>query len=155
MNQIAPFIAVVICATIVIGLLLAMRYKARELKHKETLAALEKGVGLPERQSAPWTPRIYLLRGMVWLFVGLASLVAISAIVGSSRRPVSLESRLNAVNNARFRGATPAEAEMLLNSPREEEEGMPVGIAFLALIPIGVGLAYLIFYRVESKKLLS
>jgi cadmium resistance protein CadD (predicted permease) len=30
-----------------------------------------------------------------------------------------------------------------------------MGIGFLGLIPIGVGLAYLIFYRVESKKLLS
>lgn len=31
----------------------------------------------------------------------------------------------------------------------------PSGLAFLGLIPTGVGLAYLIFYRVESGKLLS
>ena len=43
---------------------------------------------------------------------------------------------------------------MLLHAQREEV-GMPIGVAFLGLIPIGVGLAYLIFYRAESKKLLS
>jgi len=130
------------------------RFRTRELDHKERLAAIEKGVDLPARVTAPWTPRTYLLHGMIWLFAGLATFVALSAIAATSHHQVSLEERLAAVNDARFRGATPAEVEMLLNAPRGEE-GMPMGIGFLGLIPVGVGLAYLIFYRIESKKLLS
>jgi len=130
------------------------RFRMRELDHRETLAAIEKGVDLPARETAPWTPRTYLLHGMIWLFAGLASFVALSAIAITSRRIVPVEARIAAINDARFRGATPAELEMLLNAPRGEE-GMPVGLGFLGLIPVGVGLAYLIFYRIESKKLLS
>jgi hypothetical protein len=105
------------------------------------------------RGGAPWTPRTYLLHGMIWLFVGIASLVALSAVAVTSRRPISWEARLAAVNDARFRGATPEELQILLNSLREED-GIPIGLGFLGFIPIGVGLAYLIFYKVESKKLL-
>jgi len=130
------------------------RFRARELDHKERLAAIEKGVDLPARETAPWTPRTYLLHGMIWLFAGLASFVALTGIARTSRHVVSIEARIAAVNDARFRGATPAELEMILNAPRGEE-GIPMGIGFLGFIPIGVGLAYLIFYRVESKKLLS
>jgi len=38
------------------------RFRARELDHKERLAAIEKGVDLPARETAPWTPRTYLLQ---------------------------------------------------------------------------------------------
>lgn len=130
------------------------RFRTRELDHRERLAAIEKGVDLPVRETAPWTPRTYLLHGMIWLFAGLASFVALLGIAASSRHVVSVESRIAAVNDARFRGATPAEIEMLLHAP-PREEGIPIGVGFLGFIPIGVGLAYLIFYRVESKKLLS
>jgi hypothetical protein len=130
------------------------RFRIRELDHKEKLAAIEKGVDPPARQSAPWTTRTYLLHGMIWLFAGLATFVALSAIASTSHHPMPVEARIAAVNDARFRGATPAELEMLLHAPREEE-GIPIGIGFLGLIPVGVGLAYLIFYRIESRKLLS
>jgi uncharacterized protein DUF6249 len=139
---------------VVFALALSFRFRAREMEHKQKLAAIEKGVESPVPQSAPWTPRTYLLHGMIWLFVGIASFLALSAVAVTSRRPVSWEARLAAVNDARFRGATPEELQILLNSSREEE-GVPMGLGFLGLIPIGVGLAYLIFYRVESRKLLS
>jgi hypothetical protein len=148
------FLIVFVFAGSIVVVSLNNRFRVRDLEHKETLVALEKGVDLPARQTEPWTPRIYLLRGMVWLFVGLTSFLALSAIAITSRRQIPLESRLAAVNDARLRGATPAEVEMLLHAQREEV-GMPIGVAFLGLIPIGVGLAYLIFYRAESKKLLS
>jgi hypothetical protein len=154
MNPQPNLIAFVIGGTIIIAMFFAVRYNARELQHKETLAALEKGVSLPPRQTEPWTPRVYLLRGMIWLFVGLTSFVALSAIAITSRRQMPLETRLREVNTARLNGATPAEVEILLQSPREEV-GMPIGVAFLGLIPVGVGLAYLIFYKVESRKLVS
>jgi hypothetical protein len=133
---------------------LALRFRARELEHKQTIAAMEKGLELPVARSAPWTPRTYLLHGMIWFFAGLASFAALTAIAVTSHRQLPWEVRLAAVNDARRSGATPEEIQILLNSPRQEE-GLPLGLGFLGFIPIGVGLAYLIFYRVESKKLLS
>jgi hypothetical protein len=133
---------------------LGLRFRQREWQHKEALAALEKGVDPPVVQSAPWTPRSYLLHGMIWLFVGVASFVALSAVAVTSRRTLPYEVRLSAAMDARAHGATPEEVQILLNSPREET-GFPLGIGFLGLIPIGVGLAYLIFYRVEGRKVIS
>lgn len=130
------------------------RFRERELAHKETLAALEKGVDLPVRQAAPWTPRTYLLHGMIWLFAGLAAIVSISAVAVTARRPVTVEERVFSVTDARARGATPAEIDFLLKAPREEDR-LPIGLALLGLIPVAIGLAYLIFYRVESRKLVS
>jgi hypothetical protein len=155
MNATVLVVTVFSFTAVVFGLALTFRFREREMQHRQRLAAIEKGVEPPVPQSAPWTPRTYLLHGMIWLFVGIASFVALSAVAATSRRPVSWEARLAAVNDARFRGATPEELEILLKSPREEETEIPIGLGFLGFIPIGVGLAYLIFYRVESKKLLS
>ena len=95
----------------------AKRRKFYELHHKERLAAIEKGVELP-----PLPPELfgdgpkrrprYLLRGLVWLFVGLGCLVGLHGITA--------------------------------------HEGERVWL--LGLIPTGVGLAYLIYYFVEGKK---
>jgi hypothetical protein len=133
---------------------LGLRYRTRELEHRRMLAAIEKGVDPLVPPSAPWSSRTYLLHGMIWLFVGISVFLGLTAIAVTSRRQQPWESRLAAVNDARFRGATPEEIQMLLNSPRQEE-GVPMGIGFLGLIPASVGIAYLIFYRLESKKLLS
>jgi hypothetical protein len=101
---------------IVFGLIcvaLAFRYKKRELQHRERLAALERGIAASElvAASAPWTPRVYLLRGLMWLFAGLGLTVFLLGLSVS--------------------------------------DGPPKGAALLGLIPIGVGLAYLITYRAE------
>jgi hypothetical protein len=130
------------------------RFRVRELEHKEALAALEKGVDLPVRQTQPWTPRIYLLHGMIWLFAGLGAMAALIGISATSVRVPSMEEKLRAVSEARSRGATPEEAQMLLHDPHTEQ-GIPVGVGLLGLIPVGIGMAYLIFYGVERKKLIS
>jgi hypothetical protein len=152
MDSTVIFVTVFAFTAVAFGL--ALRFRAREMEHKRMLAAIEKGVDPPLPQSAPWTARTYLLHGMIWLFAGIASFVALTAIAVTSHRMLPWEARLAAVNDARQHGATPEELQILLNSPREEE-GLPIGLAFLGFIPIGVGLAYLIFYRVESRKLLS
>lgn len=139
---------------VIVVITLNNRFRVREIEHKETLAALEKGVDLPARQSAPWTPRTYLLHGMIWLFAGITSFVAIAAISLTSIRPQTVEEKLHTASIIRAGGATPDEIQLLMND-RQSKPQLPVGLAFLGLIPVGVGLAYLIFYRVESKKLLS
>ena len=155
MNPETFLFTLVVFAAIIITMVLYSRHSAREFEHKEKLAALEKGVDLPVRQTAPWTPRTYLLHGMIWLFAGLASIVAMFAIAATSNRQPSVEEKLRAVSDARVRGATPEEIQLLLNEPYRGEERIPIGLSMLGLIPTGVGLAYLIFYRIESRKLLS
>jgi hypothetical protein len=154
MEPLVFFIVLFIFVGAIVFVTLNNRFRERELVHKETLAALEKGVDLPVRQSAPWTARTYLLHGMIWLFAGLAAIFAISAVAVTARHPVTMQERLYAVTDARARGATPEELDILLKAPREEER-IPIGLGLLGLIPVGIGLAYLIFYRVESRKLLS
>jgi hypothetical protein len=130
------------------------RYRVRELVHKETLAALEKGQPIPIPQAQPWSPRVYLLRGMIWLFAGLAAAVAISALAAIPPRPITAWEKFDQVTRARERGATPEEIQLIMNETSRDQRP-PVAIGLLGLIPASVGLAYLIFYRVESKKLLS
>ena len=64
-----------VLSAIVIICALAFRHRRRERQHKERLAAIDKGAPLPAltdiEQRAPWTPRVYLLRGMMWLFSGI------------------------------------------------------------------------------------
>lgn len=115
-----PIVAIVMSLAIPIVAIItdyAKRRKIYELHHKERLAAIEKGVDLP-----PLPPELfgagpkgrprYLLRGLVWLFVGLGALVGLYGITGHESEKVWL----------------------------------------LGLIPTGVGLAYLIYYFVEGKR---
>ena len=91
------------------------RHQGLQIRHAERMAALEKGVALP-----PETPvrgqHAYLLRGLIWLFIGIAiSIFAFLVFVSETNH-----------------GALPVIA--------------------IGLIPIGVGAAYLIVYRVENKE---
>ena len=54
------------------------------LHHRERMAAIEKGVEVPPlpevffaEDTAPYTPRRNLLKGLIWLFVGLGVLLAL------------------------------------------------------------------------------
>jgi Domain of unknown function (DUF6249) len=140
-------IAGVICAA------LYLRFRARELQHKERLAALEKGTPLPDLYDEPQSPRsptrIYLLRGMMWLFSGIAIVAFLSAIASFSRQPPRLESRLYRAQDLKKLGATDEQIRAAEEEP--SRDGIPEGVALLGLVPIGIGLAYLIFYRVEKK----
>ena len=71
-----------IMAVLVVLPSLFMRYKWQTLRHVERMAALEKGAQLPMDpvESAPWTPRIYLLRGLIWLFSGIAVVIFLGGL---------------------------------------------------------------------------
>jgi hypothetical protein len=91
------------------------RRQLMELHHLERMAAIERGMEIPPLPielidgSARRRQRTSLLPGLVWLFVGLAILIALGSIA--------------------------------------EDEAM------LGLLPTGVGLAYLIYYFVEGRKI--
>ena len=81
-----------------------------ELRHKERMAALEKGIDLPPDppEMDVRRPR-FLLKGLVWSFTGAGIYLALDALAGADE-------------------------------------------AKLGLIPVAVGLAYLVYYAVQGRK---
>jgi hypothetical protein len=152
----------VLSAAFIIGWALFFRYKRHELRHKERMTAIEKGAELPaeppEKPPVPWSPRVYLLRGLIWLFTGAglsAFLLGLSLTIVS--HPARLEDRLWRAQNLRHNGATEEEIKQYLSqsqsqSQKEPRNEFPAGVALIGLIPMGVGLAYLIYYRGESHR---
>ena len=113
-----------VLATILMFAAMVARYKHRELQHRERMAAIEKGGALPPLEElvpkpAPPASRTLLLRGLVWLFVGIAIVVSFAGIAGMG--------------------------------PRHSDDPGPA-IGLIGLIPIGVGLAYLVTWRSERAK---
>jgi hypothetical protein len=114
-----PIISIIMGIGIgMLGMYLGFR-KRKELLtcyHQERMAAIEKGIDCPpwpERllsdEDASPSPRRHLLKGLVWLFIGLAASVAVYATVDIRR-------------------------------------------ALFGLIPVGIGLAHLIYYAVEGRR---
>ncbi len=133
---------------------LYLRHKRVVLRHTERLAALEKGVALPDLEepskAAPWTPRVYLLRGTLWLFSGVALTLMIASISLTSHHDRPMSSRMWEAKRLHDMGATEQQIQAYWRTP--QPDGMPLGVASIGLIPIGVGLAYLVFYRKEREQ---
>ncbi len=150
-------VMMVLSAAAIIIWSLVLRYKRQQLRHQERMAAIEKGAELPaepaEKPPVPWSPRIYLLRGLVWLFTGIGLTVflfGVSLSVGAHRE--TMEDRLWRAQNLRHEGATEDEVKQLINSKDPVRKDFPEGFALIGLIPIGVGLAYIIYYRGEDRR---
>jgi len=142
-------------ATVLVMAAMATRFKQRELQHRERMAALEKGGALPPlsepaSQPASFNPRTLLLRGLLWLFTGIAITIVMAgvALLGQHEEPAWV--RVSQANNARNMGASEAQILQIINDRRPD--GPNPGIALIGLIPIGVGLAYLITYRTERRR---
>ncbi len=117
-----PIIAIVLgigIAMLAIFLSYRRRKETFALYHQERMAALDKGVELPPlpdfllteggKPSGPYNPHQHLLKGLVWLFIGIGLGIALWQTVG-------------------------------------------LDWALFSLIPVGIGLAQLIYYFVEGKK---
>jgi len=153
-------ILMVLSAAAIIIWSLVLRYKRHEMRHRERMTAIEKGAELPadppEKPPVPWSPRVYLLRGLIWLFTGLGlSTFLLGLSLTIVPHQPNFEDRLWRVQNLRQNGATEEEIKQLLSQsqnqgpPRGE---FPAGISLVGLIPMGVGLAYLIYYRGEGHR---
>lgn len=108
-----PIIAILMgVGTVIVGIISRHRQLLQrvDLRHRERLAAMEKGLELPPEtlDSDIRRPR-FLLRGLIWTFVGVAAYFPLRGLAGT-------------------------------------DESM------LAMIPLAVGLAYLIYYFVQGRK---
>jgi len=153
-EAIASLIALAMAMLIVV-LALYLRYRKHQMFHKERLAALEKGVPVPAAYTpAPWSPRVYLLRGLLWALGGVALTVFLLSVALSTQRPRTIEDTLwRAKNLANSAGISIDEAKKAIEKDQNsQQEGMPSGMALLGLIPISVGAAYLIFYYTGERR---
>jgi NO-binding membrane sensor protein with MHYT domain len=113
LSSLIPIVALIVAWAIAF-IALDFRKRTRELRHKERMAALEKGIELTDEPAL--ARNAYLLRGLIWLFLG----------VGISCFFLAL---------------------WIAEHDRDEAAMSAVG-----LIPFGVGIAYLIVYRVETRQ---
>jgi Domain of unknown function (DUF6249) len=147
-------IFLIVMAVLVVLPSLFMRYKWQTLRHQERMAALEKGAQLPVEpiENPPWTSRIYLLRGLIWLFSGIAVVIFLGGLAMTDVEMDSLESRMWRAEQLRSAGMPEEQWKRVINEPAQQHQRIPNGLALIGLVPIGVGLAYLIFYAGERKQ---
>ena len=148
-------VLLLIAILIMILAALYLRYRNLQMFHKERMAALEKGVPVPVGHAlAPWSPRVYLLRGLLWSFAGAALIISLLGISASTRRPESAESALwRARNLVQQYNIPETEAKQIAENDRQARQyGLPWSVALLGLIPVGVGLAYMVFYYTGDRR---
>ena len=146
-------------ALVIIVLALWIRHRNQQMAHQERLAALEKGTALPLRPAKdPWSPRVYLLRGLIWTFGGATLTIALLGASLSDHRHYrdSAEVRAWHARNVSQNLQIPLEQARQIVEKDEAERaaqdtGMPPAICLFGLIPLGVGLAYLVFYRAAGQ----
>jgi len=144
-------------AACMLATVLYYRHKKAELTHVERMAAIEKGVALPAIEPprpAPDPIRRYLLAGMIWLFsgVGLAIFLFALSVTLPKADMNTLQERQAKAEALRHLGASDEELRRVIYEQDRAGARMPVGISTIGLIPMGVGLAYLIFYAAERKR---
>jgi hypothetical protein len=62
-----------------------------------------------------------------------------------------MSSKVWQVKNLRDNGATDEQIQQYMRDADKERDGLPLGAATVGLIPMGVGVAYLMFYRKEQQ----
>jgi len=136
---------------VVLGILF-VRNRQQQMLHEERMAALEKGTTIPlGPPPKPWSPRVYLLRGLIWTFSGLALGVCLAGLSTTSSRPYPVEvTAANARSVSQLLDIPLDQARKMVE--RDQEHGMPVGVALLGLIPLGVGIAYLIYFWTDPAR---
>jgi len=130
---------------------LYLRFRRRELQHKERMAAIEKGVALPDLTDIEAGPRIYLLRGMIWLLSGIALSVFLLVLSATTQFPKSAEQRFREANAIQRWGGTPDQILAAQNDTGPHER-LPYAVSLIGLVPVAVGVAYLIFHRAETAR---
>jgi hypothetical protein len=114
-DALLPIVFLIVACAVAFGAFY-FRNRARAFRHAERMAAIEKGMELPPEPIQPTLgPKAYLLRGLIWLFVGMG---------------ISI---------------------FFLSLRAAEHDNHLFAVATLGLIPMGVGIAHLIVYRLDSR----
>ena len=144
-----------VATLIVVVVVLYLRHSNLQMLHQERMAALEKGVAVPvARALAPWSPRVYLLRGLIWSASGLAIMICLLGLALASHRNESTESRMwHAKMLTNSLGISMDQAQQIVDKDQAtEQRGLPFSVALVGLIPLGVGIAYLVFYYSDESR---
>ena len=130
------------------------RHRNEEMLHQERMAGLEKGVLVPAPLSpAPWSPRVYLLRGLIWSMAGAALLVSLYGVASVAHRSTAESIARDARELAQGSGLTFDQARALAEKDAEQRgSGTAIAVSSFGLIPLGVGLAYLVFYYTDPSR---
>lgn len=141
---------------------LLLRFRRRELQYRAWMAALEKGAQMAPVGGfdvSPGGTRTYLLHGLIWLMCGVALTIFLAAVWATSKSQPSLEEQLREVRELRKLGYSEQDlgvfaAKVKYEYPfRRQGPDFPLGLALIGLVPAGVGIAYLVFYRLETRRL--
>lgn len=154
MQPIFGFMWLFIFLTCLIATILHYRHKRAELIHAERMTAMEKGVALPVFEPATRSidpMRRNLLFGMIWLFsgMGLAFFLFALSTTTPNRHVGSPEASLETLRKL---GASDDELRRAFYEHERDSNGIPIGLGTVGSVPMGVGLAYLIFYAIERKR---
>jgi len=155
-RKMAGVLALILCALIVTLMALYLRHRKDQMFHQERMAALDKGAAIPMTPGpAPWSPRVYLLRGLIWSLTGAALAICLFGIAltfSHGRYSSAATKAYQAQNIARDLGIPLGQAETMVEKDAEQRSGPPVALALVGLIPFAVGLAYLVFYHSDPSK---
>jgi hypothetical protein len=89
---------------------------------------------------------------MIWLLSGIALSVFLLVLVSTIHQiPKSAQARFQEANTIARLGGT-AEQIKQIQDDTGPEVPVPYSVALIGLVPIGVGVAYLIFHRVETAR---
>ena len=155
MTDIIAFTAasVILAVTGLVAYFMTLRFRRRELQHKEWMAAIEKGVPLPELnglETSMGGSRAYLLKGMVWLACGVTLMLFLS-VWTSTGQPPSVETKVREAQQLRELGYTDQQI-LGMTSAQNARPIFPIGLSMIGLVPAGIGIAYLAFYRIEKQR---
>ena len=144
---------VIVAVTGLVAYFMTLRFRRRELQHKEWMAAIEKGVPLPALDALETSmggSRAYLLKGLVWLACGVTLMLFLS-VWTSTGQPPSVETKVREAQQLRELGYTDQQI-LGLTAAQNARPIFPIGLSLIGLVPTGIGVAYLVFHRLESRR---
>ncbi len=157
-------VLILLSMLVVVLAILWLRYRNQQMQHQERMAALEKGIQVvpASRPPVPWSPRVYLLRGLIWSLTGAAltgGLLGVALTASRPTLPISVERMTIKAKTVSRNLEIPMNQAMEIvkndedaRMARQRVNQMPPAIALFGLIPFGVGLAYLIFYYTDESR---
>jgi hypothetical protein len=89
---------------------------------------------------------------LIWSFSGAAVIVCLLGISWSSQRPQSAEYVAYRAKDVSRNLEIPLDQARQMLEKDRAVQGMPAGVALLGVVPLAVGLAYLVFYYTDDSR---